>query len=311
MRRFPSTQAAAVLAIGVVVAGCTALGRGGSGDSSATPGPSASSPSASSGTPYQVDSSPSSLVVRVDSGGGLVPLSFFLDHVPQFSLYGDGRIVVPGPVDSIYPAPLLPNLRVMVVTAAEIQRILAAADSAGLLGADASYTVDGIMDAPTTTFTAIVAGRKHVVSAYALGIEPTASPDPAVASARVRLVDFETKLVALGTFLGREVGTVAYAPTSVRVFTATYDPATDTNGLKRQVLAWPLAIDPGRAGTATSAGTYHCLVLSGGDLATFLGAAASTNGLTVWTAASGSYTSLVRPSLPDETGCGPTAGRAA
>jgi len=39
-------------------------------------------------------------------------------------------VIVGGPVIEIYPAPLLPNLRLLRVTSDEIQKILTAADNA-------------------------------------------------------------------------------------------------------------------------------------------------------------------------------------
>jgi hypothetical protein len=291
-----------ILAAGVLVAGCTAAGDG-SGGPSGTAGSNSPSPVPA----YAYDHSPTALLLRIDSGGGLVPIDFFLDHLPRLSLYGDGTIVFPGAVDTIYPSPLLRNLRAVQATPAEVGRILAAADAAGLLGPDADYTVGGIMDAPTTTFTVFVAGRRHVVSAYALGIDGPAGADPAVTAARARLLEFGALLADLGKFLGRDISAAgAYAPTSMRVFTAAYDPATDGAGVTRQELAWPLTVDPGSGGELAGAGAYRCLALTGSDLAAFMTAAATANALTIWKAASGRYTTLVRPNLPDESGCGST-----
>jgi hypothetical protein len=279
-----------IIAAGLLAAGCTTAG------STATPVPSPA--------PYAYDHAPSALVLRSNSGGGLVPIDFFLDHVPQFSLYGDGTVVVPGPVDSIYPSPLLPNLRTIHLSEAEVQRLLAAADAAGLLGPDAFYSVEGIYDAGSTTFTTVVAGTKHTIGAYALGFDVPPPADQAVAAARARLREFASRLADLGPFLGRDVSaTAAYAPTSMRVFAAAYDPTTDTAGVTRQVLAWPLATDPD-AGAPVKSGNYRCTALSGSGLAAFTAAASSANGLTIWTAASGRYLVMVRPNLPDESGCG-------
>jgi hypothetical protein len=290
-----------ILAAGVLAGGCTAAGDGSNGPSGA---PGTNSPSPVPAHAY--DHSPTALLLRIDSGGGLVPIDFFLDHMPRFSLYGDGMIVVPGAVDASYPSPLLKNLRAVQATPAEVERILAAADTAGLLGPDASYMVEGIMDAPTTTFTAIVAGRKHVVSAYALGIDGPGGADPAVTAARARLLEFGAMLADLPKFLGRDISAAdAYAPTSMRVFTAPYDSAADTGSITRQELAWPLTVDPGSGGEPARAGAlYRCLALTDSDLAIFATAAAKANGLTIWKAASGRYTTLVRPNLPDESGCG-------
>ena len=101
MRRFLSVRAVGILAVGILAAGCGVSVPSASGGPSTTEGSPFPSPSTSPAGVYQVDPSPSDLALRLDSGGGLVPLSYFLDHVPQFSLYGDGRIVIPGPIDTI------------------------------------------------------------------------------------------------------------------------------------------------------------------------------------------------------------------
>lgn len=301
MRRF-----LLILAAGLLAAGCTSPGAAGSGGPGSSAGAATASPAAASpATAYDYDHSASALVLRIDSGGGLVPLDFFLDHVPQFSLYGDGTLLMPGPVDAIYPAPLLPSIRTVGLSSAEMQRVLAAADAAGLLGPDASLPLAGVMDAPTTTFTTVVAGHRHVVSAYALGIQGPATDDQAVAAARARLLDFETKSANLGAFLGRDVsGAPAYVPASMRIFAAPFDPATDTAGVTRTTATWPLASDPAAGATTGRGGQYHCTAVSGAELAAFIQVAAEANALTIWVAPSGRYTLLVRPNLPDESGCG-------
>ncbi len=56
--------------------------------------------------------------------------------MPSFTLYGDGRAIVQGPITMEYPGPALPNLRQVRLTEAGVQAVLAAAQSAGLLDGD-------------------------------------------------------------------------------------------------------------------------------------------------------------------------------
>ena len=284
-----------VLAIGLLTAACTSAGASGSP---------VGSPTVSPAPTYDVATGPDQLVLRISSGGGLVPPGYNLTAKPWFALYGDGRIVVQGPVIEIYPSPLLPNLRLMRVTPAEIQKIIAAADQAGLLGPDASYDAAGVYDAGTTTFTTTVAGKTHTIDAYALGIDVPVT-DAAVDAARKKLSAFDDKIGNLSAFLGRTVDdTEAYEATSTRIFTSPSDPAAAaTDGLSRQVLAWPLSVDPGTGGEAAQVPGTRCLVVTGPDLAAFLASAKSANALTVWTSGAGRYSVSVRPLYPDETGC--------
>jgi hypothetical protein len=285
-----------MLAIGLLVAACTTAGATGS-----------TAPDASTllATPpaggYDVATGADQLVLRIESGGGLVPISFILTHTPALALYGDGRIVVEGPVDSIFPTPLLPNLRQMQVTPAEIQKILAAADAAGLLGPNASFDATDIMDAGTTTFTTTVAGKTHTISAYALGYQGVIA-EGSVEAVRTRLSSFEAQMMDLGAFLGRDVASVTYDANEMRVFSSVYD-SSQAASPAPQVVAWPLTMDLATAGEVTNRPEARCMVLTGPDLAAFLTTARTANVITVWTYGSGRYSVMVRPLYPDETGC--------
>ena len=251
---------------------------------------------------YGVAAGADQLLLRIASGGGLLPPAYTLTQAPWFALYGDGLIVVKGPVDSKFPGPLLPNLRQMRVTRPEIQKVFAAADAAGLLGPDARFDATDIFDAGTTTFTATVDGQTHTISAYALGYEVTVK-DAVLAEARKRLSGFEDKLGDLAAFLDREISDAgAYDAAATRLFPSPVD-ASVQGDQTRQTLAWPLSVDPGTAGEATKVPKTRCLVVTGSDQATFLTIAKTANSQTVWSFGTSSYSVLVRPLYPDETGC--------
>ena len=286
-----------LFAICLLTAACNSAGATGS----AGPGSSAT-PGASVPRHYGVETGADDLILRIATGGGLVPPGYLLTSMPQFALYGDGRIIVPGPVAEIYPGPLLPNLLVLRVTPAEIQTILAAADRAGLLGPDASYNATGIADAGTTVFTINVGGATHTVSAYAL-MADVKSDNAADDAARARLLGFNNQTSNLDAFLGREVGYVeAYVPTGMRVFTRKAE-TVDAAEPSRQQLAWPLSIDPATAGQPTTVPDTSCVLLTGTDLATFTTVAKTANTATLWTYGTVHYSVSVRPLYPDESGC--------
>jgi len=279
-----------ILGIGLLTAACTSGGA--SGSPGITPAP----------TTYNVATGSDQLVLRITTGGGLVPISVLLTHKPWFALYGDGRIVVQGPATAIYPASLLPNLRQMHVTPAEIQKIVAAADRAGLLGPDARFDATGIFDASSTTFTTIVDGKTHTIGAYALDYD-AAPVDAAAAEARKKLSGLEDEVGDLSAFLGRKVSDAeAYDAAAMRLFTSPFD-SSDPTSSTRQVVAWPLSVDPGTAGEAVKVPKTRCLVVTGSDLATFLTVARTANTMTIWSYGAGRYSVFVRPLYPDETGC--------
>jgi len=278
-----------ILGISLLTAACTSAGASGP-------------PGATLATHYNVATGSDQLVLRITTGGGVSPIDFVLTNTPWFALYGDGRLVVRGPGTKTYPAPLLPDLRQIRVTPAEIQKILAAADQAGLLGPDANFNAVDIFDASSTTFITIVDGKTHTIGAYALGYD-AATVDAAVAEARRKLSSFDDAVGDMAAFLGREVGDAgAYDAAAMRLFTIPFD-SSDPASLTGQVVAWPLSVDPGTAGEAAKVPKTRCLVVTGSDLGAFLTVAKTANKLTIWTYGAGRYSVFVRPLYPDETGC--------
>ena len=291
MRKMPS-----VLTIPLLVVGCVGAGGGGNpSGSTAPPTP------PSTALTYSVETGSDKLILRLSIDGGFVAPGFLLTRMPIVALYGDGRVIVGGPTVEIYPGPLLPNLRQLHVTPAEIQRILAAADADGLLGLDASYMATNIADASTSTFTTIVDGKTHSIGAYALG-EGGTIDDAAATAARAKLLDFSNKITDLSKFLGRTLGDAeAYAPTEMRVFIGPV-PTADPAFPNPQVVNWPLTVDP-KSGRATINPGLSCLAVGGADLTAFLKAATGANVLTIWSTPSGRFSVSVRPLYPEESGC--------
>lgn len=262
------------------------------------------SPTATPAPYYQVSADPNDLILRIDTGGGFVPMSYLLTHMPQWSLYADGRIVVQGPMIEIYPQPLLPNLRLMRITPSEIQTILAEADKAGLLGPDASYSAGGIADAPTTIFTLTADGKTHRISAYALWQDVEAN-NKADEAARAKLLEFQGKIGDLAALLGREItDEETFEPAGMRVFVRPFDGGDAVQGVEPNRVAWPLTADPATAGTPTTVPQTRCVLATGQDLATFLTAARQATTITIWTHGGLEYSVMVRPLLPDEATCG-------
>ena len=285
-----------ILAIPVLAAACTAAGSTGAPGTSGAPGT-----GGPAGHHYTVETAPDKQILRLTNEGGFVAPGYLLTAVPQFALFGDGRVVVPGPVDAMYPGPLLPNLRQIHITGDEIQKIVAAADAAGLLGPNANYNATNIADAGTAVFTTTVDGRTHVISAYAL-FESGTTDDQTATAARAKLLDFQDKILDLSKFLGRTIGDEAYQPTAMRIFARLA--SADQSGLTPQVVNWPLAKDPMTAGQpTTTAPDTRCLAIDGADLTTFLTIANTANAITVWVAPSGRLNISVRPLYPNESGC--------
>ena len=102
------------------------------------------------------------VVLRLSNEGGFVPLEYHLTQFPAFTLYGDGRIVLPGAQIELYPGPALPAVSQRTVTEEGMQTILQAALDAGLGRGDHDYSDFGstlIADASTTVFTFVANGK--------------------------------------------------------------------------------------------------------------------------------------------------------
>lgn len=248
------------------------------------------------------------LVLRYEETGGFAGPQTILGRYPALSVYGDGTVITTGPVDAIYPGPALPNLIATRLTEAGLQRLLAAAAVAGLLGPDAHFDATGIADATTAEFTLVAAGSRHVLTAYALGLgTPEMEGSAANVAARARLRAFSQVLGDLRRTLGADIVSpdAPYAYNALRVLVANGSPQTSDPGVARPPLAWPLRTPLatfGAAGTGAAV-NYRCGVVSGADLELLRPLLAQATQITSWKSAGSLYTVLPLPMLPDEAGC--------
>lgn len=282
-RRFLSLSGAT--AIAVVAAACGKLNGGGGGGGIEHP------------------TGADELILRVDTGGGFVPQEYLLKDLPEWSLMGDGRVITQGPQMEIYPGPALPNLLQQQLNEDAVQEILRAAEDAGLTGPDAHYDYPCVMDAGTTTFTLNEGGGTHVISAYALGLDAGECPDVDV-QARDRLARLSNRLFGLTSWL--PAGSVGeeepFAFDELRVHVQAYAPREDE--LVEPPQEWPLATPLAEFGDVKGpVPDTRCGAVSGTDLETLMPLLAKANELTPWTSGGDRYRLILRPLLPDESGC--------
>lgn len=253
---------------------------------------------------------PAELVLRVELVGGLLPPSESFRAIPEFSLYGDGTLITPGPQVELYPPPALPSVNVRSLTEEGVQVVLRAARQAGLLGPDRTYDYPFIADAPFTRFTVVAEGRRHVTSAYALGLEEGGDGflSEEDRRARARLAEFRSRLAALESWL--PAGSVGpdrpyrFDRLAVLVLPA---PSPAEPGLEQPVAPWPLDSDLASFGQPLPEGSpapgLRCGVVEGAELERLLAVARRTSVLTPWESGGSVYGLAFRPLLPDETGC--------
>lgn len=247
------------------------------------------------GTAYPY--APDQLVLRVSLTGGSVAPQTTSARLPLISVYGDGRVLAEGPMESIYPAPALPNVQVTHLDRTAVTDLVGRALAAGV-GETADLGTPPIADAPSTRF-AVSTGVETVVrEVYALQETPQdgggLTPDQVAARAK------------LSAFLGRLTGLSAgasepYTPAAVAGLVAPYTPPDDPQ-LAQSDQPWPGPDLPGKPLTGPLG--VSCVVASGHQATGVLDTAASANALTPWIGADGTRWSVTfRPLLPDETGC--------
>jgi hypothetical protein len=237
------------------------------------------------------------IVVRVTSGGGFVAPSAILGALPAFTLYGDGSVIVPGPLTQMSPRPALAPLLRTRLREPQVQALLRRARAAGLLARGSIDYGDmgsiGISDAPTTTVRLNVAGRRVIREAYALGMSAGNGRLPA-AQARSRKA-----LSAFIAGLPHGLAGSHYVPRSVVVYVQPYNRQGAPGSA---IVSWPLSSDLASAGTATRIG-YRCIAETGQPARTLLEALRNANDESRWKSGKVEYSLVARPLLPDERDC--------
>ncbi|MCL5735926.1 MAG: hypothetical protein M1274_10135 [Actinobacteria bacterium] len=242
------------------------------------------------------------IVLQVKSGGGFVPVEYNLTNLPEFSLYGDGRVIVSGPVIAIYPPPALPNLQTVVIPEETVQALLSAAREAGLFNNGVDYGQPGITDVATTTFIVNAEGSTYQSDVYALGMEDDATGlTMEQQQARAAVDDFRSKLMDLTAFTTAPLSWATYDYKSLAVFSRLVDQnaTTDTTDIMPGQLDWPLA-DLATLGTEVQGG-FRRAVVSGEDLAALKQVPLDkATTITLWSSGDKEYHLYFRPLLPDE-----------
>ena len=295
---------AAVTVLATLIVACSA--------SSGTPAPSSppsalptasTAPSPSTAPSSSPSQSPAGLLLKVTSEGGFINPAATLAALPIVAVYSDGRIMTPGPVDAIYPGPLLTPIAVRDVGPSGAAAILAAIKQVGLdRPAPAAPAIPG--DSGTDVFTVVVDG-KTTTSRFA-GAQP-GHPGGPVGSGdeeRVAALALLDRLSDPDETWGAPAATeTRYAPAGYRVYVAPGAPQADPQASQSPV-AWPLSTPLSGFGTPAVpdrgiAGLRQGVVL-GADAATLGPILERASTLTAFSSDGSSYTIYARPLLPDE-----------
>jgi len=209
------------------------------------------------------------VILRMEEGGGFVPIEVAAGGAPIFTLYGDGRVVFKqlqetfpeaGPDGITRGVPW----RTAQLDAGQTEELLTFALGQGGLGtARENYAEATLIDAGNTIFNIDAGGVDKTVTVAALGMEPTGGPDDAdrasFAKLAERLRDFDE---------GGTISTDVYAPPAYRaiLIETEVDPAVPAPSSKPW--PWPdLAIDDFTVGDGITGPTFPHRTLTADELA--------------------------------------------
>ena len=296
----------------LVFAACSGSSPQGSPSGDASPGPSGSATPGSSAGPSATPSpavgaiehptGERDVILRMESGGGFVPMEFSASQAPTFTLYGNG-VVVFVPTVTTFPEPDANGVsrpvawRTGTLDESQVQELLDFALTNGGLGtARAEYTAGGIADAPTTIFTVHAGGIDKTVAVNALAEESQPGPDSLARAAfwtlAQRLQDFDR---------GGSIPSDIYQPERFRGVLIEREAQL---GIAITPWPWPSLTAADFTGGPPENPGFPRRVLSDADV-TALGLAnieAGVQGLTLKAPDGKLYSFILRPLLVDEAG---------
>jgi len=242
------------------------------------------------------------VVIRVETGGGFVPIEYDRTHVPEFTLYGDGRIIVTGPTTLEYPGKALPNLQTTVVSEDVVQAILGATKEAQLFQNGFDYGQPSVADVGTTTITVNAENTTYTSQIYALGFEDTGTLTMEQKTARAAINALRGQLVDPSTLADVEPVWEPYDFTALKVYAREVDTtvSTDAPDIQPNYLPWPLDDLAAMGEEFPNAPGLLQVIVIGDDLATLKPLLEMATQITIWESGGQEYNLFLRPLLPDE-----------
>jgi hypothetical protein len=310
-----------ISALAIALAGCAAFrGGGASPDPTTTPPTSTPLPTSTpEPTPDQTpDQTPTAtfehptgatdVILRIEWGGGFVPMQTIATQMPQFTLYGDGTAVFrPLPdVNGINFNEPSPPFLTGHMSEDAVQALLDfALHDGGLANAMTNYDYPGVADAGTTMFTINARGVDKQVSVYALYDSTNEGPDQGERDAlnrlQQRLNNFETEARA-----GAADSVTSYDPDAYKAVLFADTGGSPAEGV--EPIDWPWTDIQPSDFVAADEQAWHVKILDR-DHASKLTAVPNGGQLSIWvTAPDGSLVDFaLRPLLPDEVATGSTS----
>jgi hypothetical protein len=268
------------------------------------------SPSAAPSIPPGSSADSSGPWLRASTTQAIPPLARFA--VPDTAVVtADGRYVTVGPVDAIYPGPLLPALRERAISDAGRQRILDEATRLGLLGGQTDFTGRAIPGGQVGRLDLTVDGIRVTLTgdpqAQIQCITTPCDPPPGTPAA---FAELWTRIGEPDTWLGADLGPDAPFVPKASALLVGPAPVAEA-GLARAPVVLPVDLDLGGFGVPVAGGTQRCGIVDGGDATALRPAFEAADQLTQWIQGptmSATFGLAVRPIVADEDPCAETFG---
>ena len=248
-------------------------------------------------------STPSGFSLRAWVTQAIEPVAGFGMGGSSLAISG-GRVIVPGPIPSMFPGPILPNLQQRTISQNGIDAIVAAARAAGLLDGPTDLSGAPLPGAPTGHLLFVIDGvEREVVGRTDSQIVCITTPCEAPPATPEAFGGFWSLLSNLDAWLPGELGSqTPYDPERLAILLT--EPKLDAT-LPPASAGWPLDGPMSKFGVVFSSPEgippVRCGVVEGEDLAAALLAFRNGNELTRWTDETGDERGLlVRALVPGE-----------
>lgn len=276
------------LAASMTLFGCVSVLQGAASTSSGNGG--------AGSAPYEHAPGSEDVLVSAELAGWYGPVEYALRNTASFLLLGDGTAIIPAPVPDPYPGPAINPLQSTTLTEQQIQELFAAANGAGLLGAEIDFGEPGISDQATTYVDITVDGRTVSQEAYALDIADDDSPNTlseASRAARAALRDFIST--------AQEMVDSDSEPFRPDIILA--HRLSSAADISEEPRVWPVVTVPPPI-EATSSASSSCAAISGAEAVQLAAALVGANGFTPWVIGTDPPARMVfRSLLPGDPGC--------
>lgn len=247
-----------------------------------------------------------------DPGGGFLlratitqalPPTATFSMLPALEITADLRVIEAGPVDMIFPGPLMPNVQERPLRPEGWTAIVEAARAAGLLGNTTDFTNGAVLPGgQVARLEIVVDGVRHDLRGSP-AIPPCAPPGcPTTPGTQLAFAAFWSQVTGIDAWLPGALGASRpYQAEAVALLVG--PPPGQQPGLTEPVGTWPLASSPNAFGQAWVQPGYRCGTVRGPELAAIGPMLAHANQLTQWVAAPGASATFgitPRPLLPGE-----------